>query len=757
MDNNQVPKRSGLKKFFKSVKQEINLIFGQLRGGTKLEWAITAGMGVVVLFAILFEAREANSGLGLWVDLLVGTLGGLIAFGFSLLFGVIVLRLARVVLEKAPPLVLISMAIAAAAQVWLWGDNYQINLSLAAIVVLTGLCLSLSLYFLNEHRRLGASLRTWLVSSTLFAIGLAGVAAIFWLFLSPGQPAVTLPGQYLPSGAPDLPDPTEPGPFPVDYLTYGSGEDQRRPEYGDQVDLITQTVNASSFITFSGWQKKIREWYWGFGMSSVPVNAQVWYPQGEGPFPLVLVVHGNHAMTDFSEPGYAYLAELLASRGFIVASVDQNFFNGSLYGKAQSETDARAWLLLKHLETWERWNRQPGNIFYQNVDLDRIALIGHSRGGEAVGLAAAFNRLTHYPENGRITWNFNFSIKSVIAIAPVDQQYKPAGHPAEITDVNYLVLQGSHDGDVSSFKGIQQYERVSFTGPQGKLFKAAVYIYRANHGQFNSLWGDQDRSGVLGGLLNKAALLDDEAQRQIAEVYISAFLEATLNDRSEYLPLFQDYHTAGDWLPATNYITQYQDSGVQLIADFEEDADLTTASFPEGKTLAVGLSIWKERALRFRNNNLKDNHVVRLSWGGTNGYYAITMPVGSLQSLELAREDTLIFLVADEQEPVNLSETVDFSVILIDKDGRTASVQLSDVIEISPQLPTRFTKIDTWNDEIFENSSEVVMQSVRIPLDLFLKANPDLSLDHLIEIRFAFNKTRNRIISLDEIGFDLSD
>ena len=164
-------------------------------------------------------------------------------------------------------------------------------------------------------------------------------------------------------------------------LSYGSGTDRHRPEYAEEADLLTESVNASSYVYFRGWQEQIREWYWGFGMSEVPLNALVWYPLGEGPFPLVLIVHGNHNMTDFSEPGYDYLGELLASRGFIVASVDENFFNGSLYGKARSETDARAWLLLKHLEVWEDWNSEPTSVFYQQVDFNQIALIGHSRGG----------------------------------------------------------------------------------------------------------------------------------------------------------------------------------------------------------------------------------------------------------------------------------------------------------------------------------------------------------------------------------------
>ena len=35
------------------------------------------------------------------------------------------------------------------------------------------------------------------------------------------------------------------------------------------------------------------------------VNARVWYPDGPGPFPLALIVHGNHKMAEFSDPGYA--------------------------------------------------------------------------------------------------------------------------------------------------------------------------------------------------------------------------------------------------------------------------------------------------------------------------------------------------------------------------------------------------------------------------------------------------------------------
>ena len=51
----------------------------------------------------------------------------------------------------------------------------------------------------------------------------------------------------------------------------------------------------------------------------------------EGLFPLVLIVHGNHLMNDYSDPGYEYLGKLLASKGYIFVSVDENFLNAAPY------------------------------------------------------------------------------------------------------------------------------------------------------------------------------------------------------------------------------------------------------------------------------------------------------------------------------------------------------------------------------------------------------------------------------------------
>jgi hypothetical protein len=66
----------------------------------------------------------------------------------------------------------------------------------------------------------------------------------------------------------------------------------------------------------------------------------------------------------------------------------------------------------------------------------------------------------------------------VVAIAPVDGQYKPTGQFTPLENVNYLLIHGSHDGDVSTAQGLRQYERLRFTDGQ-PWFKSVIFMYRA--------------------------------------------------------------------------------------------------------------------------------------------------------------------------------------------------------------------------------------------------------------------------------------
>ena len=626
--------------------------------------------------------------------------------------------------------------------------------------------------------------RLLLVATTL--TGFVGIAFMLFWFWQEGS------SLEMPANAADLkgspvvliskPAPSLPGPWQVEYLSYGSGTDKRRSEYGSKATLIAHSVDGSKMI--DGWNGPggwARTRYWGFDTKNLPLQARVWYPQGPGPFPLVLIVHGNHAMDDFSEPGYEYLGQLLASRGFILASIDEDFLNGTVSDVLlsspgsktglQGENDARAWLLLEHLRQWREWSENSDTPFYGLVDWNNLALIGHSRGGEAAATAAAFNRLPFYPDNALIPFDYGFNIRSVIAIAPCDGQYQPASLPTKLENVNYLVLHGSHDMDVQSFHGSRQFSRVSFSG-QGHFFKCALYIYGANHGQFNSVWGRSDYGHPVIDMMNVKSIMPDEDQKKIAKVYISAFLEATLHGEKEYERIFQDYRSAQGWLPSTIYLSHYEHSDTKMVCTFQEDINLASAALPGARLHGEDLKLWAEHQVWIKWGS-KDTNAVYLGWDNTmdqkKASYTITLPD---KGLNCSADSSLVFAMADtgEDPPVDDSDNgsdkssqesqpdtsdqpqpkfIDCSLVVTDKTGASAVLPLSHYAALQPKIKVQVAKAAFMNRN---SDSEVVFQSFEFPLADFSKANPAFHPEKLHQVAFVFDRTSKGVVVLDDIG-----
>ena len=632
--------------------------------------------------------------------------------------------------------------------------------------------------------------RNVVASYVALAITVSVTACMPPLKLTPSDAGRVLSSQTL-----RAPDPGLRGPYGVLTLYYGNGTDKNRLEYRDSVSLITDEVDASKLVHL-GSSAGSRNRYWGFSPKEMPLNARVWYPDGDGPFPLVLVVHGNHNMKDFSDPGYDYLGELLASRGYILASVDENFINGGIRG----ENDARGWFLLKHLEAFEDFNQEAGNPFEGKVDMDNIALIGHSRGGEAVANAAAFNRLTYYPDDASLEFSFDYGIKGIISIAPVDGQYLPTGRKVVVEDVSYLTFHGSHDGDVTSFHGLRIYDRLKFNESDLFNFKSAIYVYRANHGQWNTVWGSHDGGPRSGRSLDLRGLIDAEDQRRFSEIYVSAFLDVVLKGDKQYLPIFRDHRVIGGWLPSTMYITRFETSGFRPLATFEEDIDITAGTEPGVLLKGDSLETWKEELLGLRSSNRnntsasQENQAVTIGWNnrisgsdttrhGPPAKYSVELPRGLSERWQLSEGHTLDFMLgptnsvptprgdpdtasSDEEsdgrdeEGARGSSTgdevepeVDLSVELEDAMGRVARVTLSDYGPIRRPLDTWILRRADQERARFADHWELILQTYSIPLGDFKAENQGLDLGQLMKIRFVFDRVHAGEVSIDQIGF----
>ncbi len=256
----------------------------------------------------------------------------------------------------------------------------------------------------------------------------------------------------------------------------------------------------------------------------VPLRLRIAYPEspvsagtiaGSDRVPVVVLVHGNHASwvpTTFGPPsgtvthvdssgtthtldvldtatlmtdvpsfeGYAYLQEDLAKRGIVSVSVDTNFAN-----RFGSRIETRADMVLAALDHMRALDKDAATRYFGRLDLSKVGLMGHSRGGDAVVRVVEKNL-------GRSTTT-RFGIEAVCSLAPTDI----SGTATDTTrtqlssaDVGFFLgVWGTLDGDVSGVDGadnefgnpFRHYER---TGAQ----KSMIHLDRCEHNRFNTVW-----------------------------------------------------------------------------------------------------------------------------------------------------------------------------------------------------------------------------------------------------------------------------
>jgi hypothetical protein len=384
----------------------------------------------------------------------------------------------------------------------------------------------------------------------------------------------------------------------------------------------------------------------------------------------------------------------------------------------------------------------------------------------------------------------------------VDGQYLPTGRKVPVEDVNYLVFHGSHDGDVTSFHGLRQWERVTFTNPASDLFKASVYMYRANHGQWNTVWNNKDNGPRSGRTLDLRYLVPPEAQRRMAEIYITAFLETTLMDVEKWRPIFRDHRVIGEWLPETMYVTRMQHASFRRLAGFEEDIDVTTGTGAGVVLRGDSLETWAEETLPLRSRNRantsasQENQAVRLAWNnriagpdttrfGPPAAYRVELPPGLTRAWALGAGHSVSLALAatpripgprkdpnppeegeeaeegrggegggrtrgggDDEEP----PPIDLSVEITDGAGHSARVPLSRYGPIRRPLDITIWRRQDQEDDAFAERSEVVLQGYEVRMGDFLDENPDVDLGDLRAISLVFDRSPAGEVLVDDIG-----
>jgi large repetitive protein len=293
---------------------------------------------------------------------------------------------------------------------------------------------------------------------------------------------------------------------------------------------------------------------------------------GPAPVPVVAILHGNHDalfassasgvitttsvtlasgatatlpvkdVVKISEVGnhlgYEYLQKELARNGIASISVDTNVANFK-----DCMIQSRADMLLATLDEWRK-QAQASPDFKDKFDFqNRVGLMGHSRGGDAVVRAALDNHTRTPRDPNAPQTNDRYGITAVCSLAPTDFTgiYSNAMELKRDHQVSYLVVYGSLDTDVAGWAQGSAGPFAAETGTGFRLYdrascdKAMIFVKGACHNRFNTNWGTE--GNVSAGDLD-GDLFVETKHLEVSELYIGGFFRWLFTGEATFEDLF---------------------------------------------------------------------------------------------------------------------------------------------------------------------------------------------------------------------------
>ena len=229
-----------------------------------------------------------------------------------------------------------------------------------------------------------------------------------------------------------------------------------------------------------------------------PADAEGGWPSPalDGGFPVAVLVHGasQHASD------YYDLLEHLAANDIVAAAFD---------GTVGQDVTFRANRTLSYLEClrsqWPDADRLA----------DRYALVGHSRGGSAVAVAAEAIAEGLAADGGEIA--------ALVALAPTTKDQFPV---TQAMTPAYLALSGARDPDTRG-AALGWFDRAGAEDPS--FVRSIVWIHGATHQRFHQ--------GLLfANTGEQQASLSSEGHWAVARAYIGGFLQWQLLGRDALRP-----------------------------------------------------------------------------------------------------------------------------------------------------------------------------------------------------------------------------
>jgi len=511
------------------------------------------------------------------------------------------------------------------------------------------------------------------------------------------------------------------------------GQDQTPPQI---TAPIHTTMDLEPYeltqIQLPAYETVVTEFNLGDRIYTSPYDRQMPYalkgligmPKGEGPFPVILMTHGSHSNDDESkrfDTGFDYLVEALASKGFVTISLDLSKPYIWKYGD-NDDREKSIHVALDHFDQLLKVASgeaagYPVDLIGK-IDLTKIGLLGHSRGGETVLDIASELELRGYPAS------------AVFSVAPTFF-FPDRSWPS--SDVAILVPE--YDGDVVNLDGYLMLDALdkNTTGHH-----ALVLLHRANHNYFNRNIERNDAQMMASEFPIENQLKREEQEAFLIRMSSEFFFDTLMNREPRHI--FDFEHAQPN---------QMYGFDVKVMTSAPEKVQLLNLENPEMTATSDGASaVPVTDAWYFKNDEIlidtitggdgpySKRRLLEIQWTQADAKFVLK-PI----TTDFSKHDALaLTLVPDSASSLQQGQTYqNFSVKLTDRTGNVTSLLLPDNLNALSLTPGEIGKTDLGDLILSYWSVRTPLSTVWIPLDAF--KNVDLTQIDTVELLFDTSET----------------